>query len=41
MQNLVRLGLIGRYREISKGFPIKAHVKIVIPDMGPNLTPGL
>ena len=30
-----------RYREISTVFPIYAHVKVVTPRAGPNLTPGL
>ena len=41
MQNLVSLGLMARYREISKIFPIQANLKLVNPGAGPNLTPGL
>ena len=41
MQNLVSLGLMARYREISKVFPTLANVKLVTPGKGPYLTPGL
>ena len=38
MQNLVSLGLMARYREISKVFLMEAHVKVVTTELGPNLT---
>ena len=41
MQNLVSLGLMARYMEISKVFPIKTQVKLVTHGVGPNLSPGL
>ena len=41
MQNLVSVGLLVRYRETSKFFPILLHLKVVTPRAGPNLTPGL
>ena len=40
MQNIVTLGLMARYREISKVFPISSNVKLVTPVVGSNLNPG-
>ena len=40
MQDLVTLGFIARYREISEVFPLEVKVKLLTPGMGPNLTPG-
>ena len=36
MQNLVNLGFMARYWEISKVFPLEVQVKLVTPVLGPQ-----
>ena len=41
MQNLIALGFMARYSDISKVFPLTVQVKPLIPGVGSYLTRGL